>query len=146
MSLMQFFDDGNHDSRMQLKAVREYNDMLLEAFVPGRCECCRCKENNYFDYDYTYRHTFRVRGEKLKRRFAVYGKEEVQKLFKNSWKAFYKQELENQLNKKGELVLQKEQVQQFTRLFLIDRLEILLKELFDAKVKNNQYRIKGLLN
>ena len=77
-------------TRIYLKPSQNWNEWIKNAFQFGRCECIRCRESNYDESAYRYKHTFEIDGEILSRRFATTPKEDFESNLKKAWISFYR--------------------------------------------------------
>jgi hypothetical protein len=85
-----FEDDKN--SRINLKDPTTWNDWLSSVFQPGECTCVRCKECFTNQEEYIYRHTFKIEGENMSRRFATSTINDFESKLKAAWISFYELE------------------------------------------------------
>lgn len=81
------------DKRLKLKAIKDLNQLLRDAFVNGVCSCVRCKDSSGEDNGSAFQHTFHLGGQPHHRRFTISSGSDVLSALKAAWLAYTKAEL-----------------------------------------------------
>ncbi len=87
---MQLFEE---DKRLTLKPVRDFSELLRNAFVKGPCSCLRCQESNGNQEGYQHLHTLEIEEAIYNRRFAITSPSDVRRALAKAWEAFYKTDI-----------------------------------------------------
>lgn len=75
------------DKRLTLKPVRDFADLLQDAFGAGACTCVRCPGDSG---TIVPQHTFLIDGALTNRRFAISSFSDVRGALSKAWEAYYK--------------------------------------------------------
>ena len=64
---------------------KNWDTIVQRAFQPGRCKCSRCRQNNFCESEYKYKHTFTIDGKEFSRIFSNSSNEEINTFMNNGW-------------------------------------------------------------
>jgi len=77
------------NNRINLKPSSDWNKWLSTSFQCGRCECCRCQDNNYDESSYAQHHTFVINEKNVARKFSVTTVDDLKGKLKSAWVSYY---------------------------------------------------------
>ncbi len=91
---MDLFDQ--EDKRLSLKPVKEFADLVRNAFGDGRCTCVLCRDGGAGPAPKKPQHTLDLDGTLVCRRFAITAYSDVRGALSKAWESYYKTTLPDQ--------------------------------------------------
>jgi len=84
------------DKRLSLKPVKEFADLVRNAFADGQCGCILCINGGAGPAAGQAQHTYEIDGAIVSRRFAISTFADVRGGLAKAWESYYKTELPEQ--------------------------------------------------